>query len=72
MAETKHIARGTDVTLIVAGVFIILAAWAWRRYGTGSYTPAIVGIAILGVVCVLAGVAIIGYARWGRPGRNTP
>jgi len=62
MSETKHIARGTDLTLIVSGILIVAAAGAWYRYGTGRYTPAAVGIAVLGVVCVAAGVAIIGYA----------
>jgi hypothetical protein len=66
VSETKHIAKGTDVTLIAAGVLITVAAWAWYRFGTGSYTPAVVAIAVLGVVCVLSGVAIIGYAYTHR------
>jgi hypothetical protein len=65
MTETKHIARGTDLTLIVAGVLIMLAAGAWQLYGTGHYTPAAVGIAILGIACVVAGAAIIVVARVG-------
>jgi len=63
MTETKRIARGTDLTLIITGVLMIAAGWAWNRYGTGRYVPTALGIAVLGVVCVLAGVAIIGFAR---------
>jgi uncharacterized protein YjeT (DUF2065 family) len=65
MTETKHIARGTDLTLIVAGVLIVLAAGAWYRYGTGSYTPAMIVLAIFGGACVLAGAAIIAVAVAG-------
>lgn len=66
MTETKYIAKGTDLTLIVSGILIVAAAWAWHRYGTGRYTPATIGVAILGAACVLAGVAIIGYAKGYR------
>lgn len=69
MAETKHIARGTDLTLIVAGLAIITAAWGWGRYGTGAYTPLNVAIFALGVVCVLAGSAIVMYAGRRRQHR---
>jgi hypothetical protein len=63
MTETKYIAKGTDLTLIVSGILIVAAAWAWHRFGTGRYTPLTVGIAVLGVVCVLTGAAIVWYAR---------
>jgi hypothetical protein len=63
MTETEHIARGTDATLIVSGILIMLAAGAWRLYGTGHYTPATVAIAVLGIACIFAGVAIIVVAR---------
>lgn len=66
MTETKRIARGTDVTLIAAGVLLVVAGWAWHRYGTGRYVPTAVGVAVLGVICVLAGVTVIGYARRRR------
>jgi hypothetical protein len=65
MSEAEHIARGTDATLIVAGILIMLAAGAWYRWGTGHYTPAAVGLAILGVACIVTGAAIIVVARVG-------
>jgi hypothetical protein len=66
MTQTKRIARGTDLTLITSGLGVIALAWAWFRYGSGTYRPAMTAIAILGFLCIVGGVAILVYAHRHR------